>query len=255
MIKRTLFILFLTAFALSACGGNATPDPALDPMLAMTHAFATVNAALTQTAFAIPTNTPAPTETPTPTAPPTPVPFTPTTILPVTVTVPANCRFGPSTVYAGPGGLRTGKTLEAIGRDTSGQWFLVRDPGGKKACWVNIIALSIQGDPATLAIAPVELVFTVNYPAPSNVTATRNGDQVQISWGEVTVQPKDLYLDSRYFLEVWVCNGGQLTYTILATQELSITVTDQPGCAGASHGLVYTTTREGYSQPATIPWP
>jgi hypothetical protein len=255
MIKRILFTLFIAAFALSACGGNATPDPALDPVLAMTQAFATVNAAFTQTAFAIPTNTPAPTETPTPTMPPQPTQFTPTVTLTVSVTVPANCRFGPSTTYAGPGGFRTGKVLEAIGRDASGQWLLVREAGGKKSCWVNIIALSVQGDIATLAIAPVQLLINPDYPPPSNITATRNGDQVRIAWSEVPLQPQVTYIDSHYFLELWVCNGGQLTYTILATQDLTVTVTDQPGCAEASHGLLYTTTREGYSAPAVIPWP
>jgi hypothetical protein len=253
-MKNKTIILSIFAVLLSACGGDATPDPALDPVLAMTAAFATVNASFTQTALAVPTN-PAPTETPTPAAPLQPTQFTPTVILPVTVTAPANLRFGPSTVYAGPGGARTGKVLEAIGRDASSQWLLVREPGGNKSSWVNIIAVSVQGDINTLAIAPVELIFTPNYPPPSNVTATRNGDQVQIAWSEVPVQPQVVYLDSHYFLELWLCSGGQLTYTILATNDLTISVTDQAGCATASHGLIHTTTKEGYSQPATIPWP
>lgn len=245
----------VATFVLSACGGNATPDPALDPVLAMTQAFATVNAAFTQTALAVPTNTPKPTETPIPTVPPQPTQFTPTVVLLVTVTAPANYRFGPSTVYASPGGARTGKALETIGRDASGQWLLVREPGGKKSSWINIIALNVQGDINTLAIAPVELLFTPNYPPPSNVTATRSGDQIQIAWSEVPVQPQVVYLDSHYFLELWLCNGGQLAYTILATNDLTITATDQTGCAEASHGVIHTTTREGYSQPTTIPWP
>ena len=252
MTKQILLIFIIAAFALSACGEDATPDPALDPVIAMTAAFATVNASFTQTAQAIP---PTPTETPTPTALPQPTQFAPTVILTVTVTLPANYRFGPSTVYAGPGGARTGKVLEAIGRDASGQWLLVREPGGKKSSWVNIIALSVQGDINSLAVAPIELVITPNFPSPSNINATRNGDQVQISWGDVPLTPQVVYLDSHYFLELWLCNGGQLTYTILATNDLTITVTDQPGCAEASHGLIHTTTREGYSQPAVIPWP
>jgi hypothetical protein len=253
-MKNKTIILSIFAMLLSACGGNATPDPALDPNLAMTAAFASVYASFTQTALAIPTLPPAPTETPVP-AVPQPTQFTPTVILPVTVTVGANLRFGPSTVYAGPGGARSGKVLEAIGRDASGQWLLVREPGGKKSSWINIITISVQGDVNSLAIAPVELIITPNYPPPSNITATRNSDQVQISWGEVPLTPQVTYIDSHYFLELWLCTGGQLTYTILATNDLFITVTDQPGCAEASHGLLHTTTREGYSQPATIPWP
>ena len=256
MIKRILFTLFIAAFALSACGGNATPDPALDPNIAMTAAFATVNAAFTQTALAVPTTPPAPTETPGPTAPPQPTQFTPTVTLTVTVTTPANCRFGPSTTYAGPGAFKTGKTLEAIGRDAGGQWLLVREAGAKKSCWVNVITLNVQGDAATLDIAPVELLITPNYPPPANISATRSGDQVVITWSDVPLTPQATYLDSRYFLELWLCNGGALTYAILATNNLFISVTDQPGCAEASHALLYTTTKEGYSQPAAIlPWP
>jgi hypothetical protein len=71
----------------------------------------------------------------------------------------------------------------------------------------------------------------------------------------VPLTPQVIYLYSHYFLELWLCNGGQLTYTIFATNDLTYTVTDQPGCAEASHGMLRTTTREGYSQPATIPWP
>jgi hypothetical protein len=256
MTKRILLTLAIAALTLSACGGtDATPAPALDPNVAMTLAFATVNASFTQTAQAIPITPPPPTETPTPTAPPQPTAFAPTSTLPVTISAPANCRFGPDTVYAGPGGLRTGKVLEAIGRDTSEQWFLLREPGGKNSCWVNIIALSIQGDINTLSIAPIQLVYTANYPSPPNVTATRSGDQVQISWGEVPLTPQVTYIESHYFLELWLCNAGQLTYSLFATNDLFITVTDQPGCAEAPHGLIHTTTREGYSQPATIPWP
>lgn len=252
MTKRILLTLMLAAFALSACEGKTTSDPSLDPMIAMTSAFATVNASFTQTALAIPTNTLAPTETP---LPPTPTEFVPAVTLPVSITIQANCRFGPSTKYAGPGGLQSGKILEAIGRDTSGQWLLLREAGRKKSCWVNIIALSVQGDINTLAIAPVELVFTDNYPSPPNIAATRAGDQVTITWSDVPLQPRAIHLDSHYFLEVWVCNAGALTYTILSTNDLFITVTDQPGCTEASHGLLYTATREGYSQPATISWP
>jgi hypothetical protein len=256
MTKRIFLTFVAAALILSACGGSdATPDPALDPLIAMTAAFATVNASFTQTAQAIPTTPPLPTETPAPAVPSQPSAFVPTNTLPVTITAPANCRFGPDTVYAGPGGLRAGKTLEAIGRDTSGQWLLVREVGGKNSCWVNIIAMSVQGDINTLSIAPVSLLFTASYPPPANVGATRNADQVTITWAEVPLQPKDTHPDSHYFLEMWLCTNGALTYTLRSTNDLTITVIDQPGCAEASHGQIYTATRLGYSQPAAIPWP
>lgn len=255
MTKKIFLLLGILTLTLSACGGDTTPDPALDPLVAMTSAFATVNASFTQTAQAIPTTPPPPTASPTTTAPPQPTAFEPAATIPITISAPANCRFGPDTVYAGPGGLRTGKVLDAIGRDASGQWLLVREASGKNSCWVNIIAIDTPGDINTLAIAPVSLLFTPNYPPPSNVGATRNVDQVTINWTEVPLQPKDTHPESHYFLEMWLCANGTLTYTLRSTNDLTITVIDQPGCAEASHGQIYTATRAGYSQPAAIPWP
>jgi uncharacterized protein YgiM (DUF1202 family) len=254
MFTRKISTFVLIAFLLAACGNSA--QPTVDPNAIMTVAFATVNAASTQTAMAQPTSTP--TETPPPTQTPLPkaLAFEPTVVLSATVSAPANCRFGPSTTYAGPGGLRTGKIVQVIGRDASNQWLLVRrDESGKKACWVFATNLSVQGDINTLAVAPVDLAITPNYPAPANIRAVRAGDQVQVSWDAVTVQPKDIYLDSSYFIEAWVCSGGQLVYTIFATKDTSIAIPDQAGCAEASHALLYTTTRDGYSAPASIPWP
>jgi hypothetical protein len=77
MIKRRLTnilgIVLISAFALTACGGNApeeTATPTLDLNFIRTLAVQTFSADLTQTAILAPTNTPAPTQTPAPTFPP-----------------------------------------------------------------------------------------------------------------------------------------------------------------------------------------
>ena len=254
MSTRTILVFALTAALLSACGGGASA-PTLDPNLVMTLAFATVNASGTQTALAIPTNTPTETPVPTPTFPPQPTAFVPSVVLSGTVTVGSNCRFGPSILYAGPGVIRYGKVLEIIGRDAIGQWLLVREPGGQKSCWVYAANLSVQGEIGSLLVAPVELVFNNEYQAPTNIKAARAGDQVQVSWDAVTVQIKDYYPDSSYFIEAWVCSGGQIVYNIYATKDAFVVIPDQAGCAEASRANLYTTTKEGYSQPASIPWP
>jgi hypothetical protein len=253
MTKRIFLTLLVAAFALSACGGNATPDPALDPVLAMTAAFATINASSTQTALAVPTLPPAPTETPVPPAPP---PFNPTVIMQITVAVPVvNCRFGPDTIYVAPYGLRFGKIREAIGRDETGAWLLVREIEGKKACWVSAPTVTVQGDPSTLAIAPTKLSFTDKYGPPPYINATRNGDQVQVSWGDVPLTKEDVFIDSHYLLETWLCSNGQFLHKLTATNDLSLVLTDDASCAESSHAQIYTATRSGYSNPAKIPWP
>jgi acetyl esterase/lipase len=70
MKKRTFLIVCLLVIALSACS-QSTPVPTIDPSMAMTQAFATVNAASTQTALAAPTFTP--TATPYPSVITTPI--------------------------------------------------------------------------------------------------------------------------------------------------------------------------------------
>ncbi|MBV6394651.1 MAG: hypothetical protein HFACDABA_00217 [Anaerolineales bacterium] len=254
MTHRIIPVLFLIVALLSACGG-AQPAPTLDMNLVMTAALGTVNASSTQTALALPTNTatatPPPTETPIP-APPA---FEPTTILSATVAVPANIRFGPGVQYAGPGGLRTGKAVEVIGRNAAGDWLLIREVGGRKSSWIYAVNLKVQGDIAALAIAPVILPITPNYQPPANIQAVRAGDQVQVRWDSVSIPLKDMYLDSAYFIEAWVCYGGQIAYSIFAVKETAVVIPDQAGCAEASRALLYTTTKEGYSQPVPIPWP
>jgi uncharacterized protein YgiM (DUF1202 family) len=250
--KLFLIVLLVAALTLSACGPKATPTE--DTGIVMTLAFATVYASGTQTQAAIPTNTVEPTATPQPVPTARPA-FEPTVILSATVSTPSNVRFGPGVDYAGPGGVRTGKALEVIGRNAAGDWLLIREVGGKKSSWIYAANLSVQGDIASLPVAPVLLPFTSAYLAPANIKAARSGDQVQISWDKVEINYKDAYPDSTYFLETWTCSGGQLAYSIHAVKETVITLTDQPGCAEKSHGLLYTTTRDGYSLPAEIPWP
>ncbi len=257
MTKRIFLTFVVAALTLSACGGSdATPDPALDPVIAMTAAFATVNASFTQTAQALPTTPPPPTETPTLSSFPFPSPFTPTAIIQVVVSVPAvNCRFGPDTIYVAPYGLRYGKVREAIGKDQTGSWLLVREPGGKKACWVISSAVILQGNLADLAICQVKLPITTLYPPPTIINVTRDGNKVQISWNEVPLQQKDTYLENHYLLDVWICNNNQLINKLIGTNELSAILTDDTGCASPSEGQIYTSSKAGYSSPLQIPWP
>jgi acetyl esterase/lipase len=59
------YLIFIALLVLSGCGTPNTPIPTIDPNAAMTMAFATMNAAATQTALAAPTFTPTATPYPT----------------------------------------------------------------------------------------------------------------------------------------------------------------------------------------------
>lgn len=255
MIKKILLTLLISAFLLTACGGESTPDPALDPIIAMTSAFATVNAAFTQTAMAVPTIS-IPTDTPVPTAAVLSNPPTPSHTLLVTVTVPiANCRYGPDKIYTGPYGLRSGKVREAFGRDETSNWLFVRELDGQKACWVHISTVTVQGDVATLDITPTKLQISDSYPPPTNISATRNGNQVLVSWDNVPLDGKDVFIESHYLLETWLCDGQKIVHQQTATNEQSLTFTDEQGCAEKSSAKISTASKRGYSIPAEISWP
>jgi SH3-like domain-containing protein len=127
-MKRLILLAGLILFTLLACGGGQT-EPAPTPI-------ATV------------TNTPLPTFTPT---------LVPTPTLPqVTVQLKverANCRSGPGTVFVLVNEIRQGRTLQAVGRNSTSTWWYVRDPGNPGGfCWLSANVTETQGDADALPI-------------------------------------------------------------------------------------------------------
>lgn len=75
------------------------------------------------------TNTLAPTDT----ATITPSPTSPAQAF---ISGDTNCRTGPSKSYDWVTLVETGQTVEIIGRDTSDQYYVIRNPYGEGACWL-----------------------------------------------------------------------------------------------------------------------
>ena len=97
-----------------------------------------------------PTAAPSATEAPAATATPA---------LLVHITRPANVRTGPGLTYPAVGGLNTGETATASGRDQSAQWFAINfdgAPGG--VGWVSVLVATYDGSlndlPVIEAAAP-----------------------------------------------------------------------------------------------------
>jgi len=171
----------------------------------------------------------------------------------VIVTATTSCRFGPDKAYVPRYRVGVG-TFQVINRDASGKWLHVYPPGLKNSCWIEIQFVLMPVDIDGIAVVPFHLETNSKYHPPENIKAVRANGQVQISWNDL-VLPNQISPKNRFLLELWMCNAGQLTYTLRSTNDLTITVIDQPRCAEASHGQIYTATRIGYSQPAVIPWP
>ncbi len=127
-------------------------------------------------------------------------------------------------------------------------------------CWVNSDFVEVQGDIHTLrSLYPDGYKIPVSpYYGPTTVTgATREGDKVIVSWGEVIVSPGK-YEDENmfpYIVEVWRCENKEIIFDTLGSRVPFISFVDQAGCEIPSHGRVYVQEKHGYGGPAEIPWP
>ncbi len=112
----------------------------------------------------------APDTAPAPTAEaPTAVPATavPTADLNLKILQPANVRSGPGLVYSVIGGLQAGASVPPVGRDASGQWFVINT--GVTQGWVSGIVATYGGDVSAL---PVVAAPPTPIPTPVPPTAT-----------------------------------------------------------------------------------
>jgi uncharacterized protein YraI len=105
------------------------------------------------------TFTPGPTLTPWPTltATATPLPIVFPTFTPsypfVSVSIPANCRSGPGTVYAIVGYFMVGETAQVYGRGASGLYWYIRNPDNSSSfCWISGKYAALSGNLSTIPI-------------------------------------------------------------------------------------------------------
>ncbi|MDO9347789.1 MAG: SH3 domain-containing protein, partial [Anaerolineales bacterium] len=131
--------ILVVIFALisTACVPLPTPEAAATPMAA--------------------SSTPLPSPTPLLTG--TPIPPSPTaTVTPVdgTVTAQINVRSGPNVSYSSLGILESGQTIQLLGRDQSGDWYVIAYPSGPQGRgWVT--AAYVQaGDTAGLPVVEIQ---------------------------------------------------------------------------------------------------
>ena len=225
-----------------------------------------VSATQTQTLFPAslthaPSDTPSPTATDTPlptdTASPSPVPTVDRLNAQVTADL-LSCRYGPGAHYLYLYALRKGANITLVGRTDGNSWVWVE--GGNK-CWVHANYLEIAGDPSRLPIVypgQAKLPVSPYYQPTDWVGATRRGDLVEVSWHDVPLRAgdeEDEYM-LHYIVEVWRCEDGQLIFEPLATNELAVLFTDQPGCDRPSSGRVFVQEKHGFAGPSEIlPWP
>ncbi len=262
--------LLLHAFALVATGlgactpvhGAVLPDGATTTQIAATTLPAVAAESglpsATSAPILLPTNTPSPTVSPTTTAALTVVP----TVSNLKATVTADllsCRYGPGPDYLFLYGLRKGANIVLIGRTDADNWRWVYVEGRNK-CWVKTDFLEIHGDWTALPVVYpgiARLPVSPYYPPTTVLSAVHRGDQVTVKWLDIPLRAGDEEDASmqHYIVEVWRCENGTLLFEPLATNELSVSFTDQSGCSAASHGRIFVQEKHGFAGPTDIPWP
>jgi hypothetical protein len=161
MRKSTPILLSVTVLLIVslACGlSSSTPTQDVNSILG-TAIMQTMVSALTQTAQVIvpvdivetPSAAFTPIFTPTETLTTSPV-FTATAIIPqVSVSVATNCRVGPGKVYDRVGALLIGQVAEVFGRDTTGNYWYIRNPNQRNGfCWLWGEYATVTGNFAAL---------------------------------------------------------------------------------------------------------
>jgi len=252
---------WIAAMILSGC---QAPFPAETTLPAPTEPTASQTPARTPTPIPTSTHTatltPLPSNTPTGTSTRTAIPtptVTPTyTILRAKVLVRANCRYGPGWPYLYKYGLVVGSNFEVLGRTDAGTWLLVQGVGDHdNACWVKADLMDVKGDVMTVQPTYIPLPQSPYYVPPTGVTASRDGDNVTVSWNAISLRAGDETASPPYLLEAWLCQDGQLIFTPVGTYETMVTVVDEAGCAEPSHGRVFGVEKHGYTNWVEVPWP
>lgn len=229
--------LVVTATRTPVPSATTTPSPV---------PTATITNTATQTET--PTITPTPTITSTPTITPTPTFDFPD----VNVLMQANCRYGPGTAYLYAHGLYEGDRGEVNGRNYSGTWLWIKPENLDWHCWVSASVVEIEGDIGTVVVHRSTLPHSTLYGPPQNVQASRDGENVVVSWNAVWMTEDDY---RGYLIEATVCQNGNLIPLAVHTDRTRYEFGDQQNCSGDSGGRLYTVEKHGYSDPVTIPWP
>lgn len=99
----------------------------------------------------LPPETATPTSTAVPLVSATPA-FTPG-VVQLYVSVPTNCRLGPSVSYSRVGGLQLGRVANVVGRNATGDYWIIRNPDrASEVCWLWGRYVTVAGDTSALPV-------------------------------------------------------------------------------------------------------
>lgn len=158
-MKRLKYLWILIIFlVLSACNLNVDNEPDIQTRVAASivaqERQLTVEAlnSVVQASPTEPSPSPSASETPIPTETQLPTPDTTT----VQVSIDTNCRTGPgASKYKRIGGLKIGDIAEVVGRPSSGEYIVIKNPESGADCWLWLEYATITGSLDGIPILPV----------------------------------------------------------------------------------------------------
>lgn len=263
-------LLLCLLFAASCGPQSATPAAATPtPEVQTVEVTVEVTRILEVPVTATPSLTPTLAETYTPTISPTITrtpSITPTPEPPlVSIIEHTACLYGPGLAYLYKYGLNATVWMRVIGRTEDGTWLALKASGEQdsNACWIPVTQVKfLSGDLRTVPVLWIGLPFSVLYQPPTSFSASRNGNEVTITWSPIWMTEDDY---RGYLVESWVCQGGKQVFVPLGyvTNYLdnltglpvSVTVIDEPGCTQPSRARLYAVEKHGYTPYVMIPWP
>jgi hypothetical protein len=175
-----------------------------------------------------------------------------------------SCRYGPGASYLYLYGLSKNLQVEVIGKaeTADGLWLYIKASEYDRPCWVSSRFLQVEGEPTTLEQvyphkAPLILFQHDRFPPVTDVSASRSGDRVDVSWSgyELALGDRESAESPQYLVEFWTCEAGRIVFTAYGSFEEAAVIQDEAGCAEPSHGQVYIAHKDGYVGPVAIPWP
>jgi hypothetical protein len=267
-----LLILIL----LAACAPAATPAP-IYQVETVVQTVEVTREATSEVTRLVPmpvTETPSPTPdispTPSLTATVTRRPsVTPTWTPPkVSILEHSACLYGPGWAYMYRYGLNATVWMRVIGRNEDGTWLFIKagDDSPDKGCWIETDRVRfLSGSVGDVPVYWHVLPYSTLYKPPRVVIATRDGNEVTISFETIWMTEDDY---RGYLIEAWVCQAGRLVFVpIGAPQPLPMPsvwenqgvfwakVIDEPGCSQPSNARLYAVEKHGYTNYQMVPWP
>ncbi|MCP4140994.1 MAG: hypothetical protein GY755_12025 [Chloroflexi bacterium] len=240
MQKKTLFLLGAVLFISLACTLGGTP-PAETPNTnnSIATSVALTLAANGQSAPGAELPTPLPTMTeslpPTATLIPT-IALTATPSVPmISVSVNTNCRTGPGKNYDYLGALVVGEKAEIVGKNTSNDYWVIKNPDASGNCWLWGYYATVSGNTANLTEYIVPPTPTPSIPlAPSNFTAAKTCTagvlpaydlEVKLSWVDNATNENGFYIYEAGVLDADIKQADVTQHTMNAAVSDGVPIT------------------------------